>query len=307
MRSPFENGAGPFSIIFSLIIIAVVISASGCIDNDNNGDDEPSRKIGGPWKDLKEMKRTVSDVSIFRYWEADSPGDLDDVMDADKTVYLLIGIEKTITSSDYISIKNFIMDGGKVIVADDGTNANRLGDIPMLSGYEKVEFTGMRYLVSNTLVEENAGVDPGYMVNKYFIKSEARIGNGRFDLIIHEPNGLNHSEEGNPILTTTKQLTIIDVNGNGEIDGVDNSTEEFIDIFRAYGTIGVEYMIGSNGGGILYVSSTGLFTDNAFKLKDNGAWLKSYLYQWLPEGGSVILDQSKQDYNYSPHLITLPS
>jgi len=306
VRSPLDTGVRPFSITLCLLSVVVIVLASGCFNNKGGGDDEPSRKLGGPWNDLKEMKRTVSDVSIFNYWEVDGPWDLDEIYNEEKTVYLLIGVEKTITSSDYLSIKNFILDGGKVIVADDGTIANRLGDLPMISGYERIEFTGMRYLVTNTLVEENAGVDPGYLINKYFIRSQASIGQGSFDLIIHEPNGLNHSDEGNPILKTLKQYTIIDVNGNGADDGANITTGLFTDIFREFGTIGVEYMIGDNGGGILYISSTGLFTDNAFSLEDNSAWFKNYLYQWLPLGGNVILDQSKHEFNYSPHLKTLP-
>jgi hypothetical protein len=226
------------------------------------------------------------------------PSDLDEVSNPAETVYLLIGIQKNITTFDYNSIKDFIKKGGKAIIADDGTMANRLASIPTISGLNELRFVGKPYIVGNTLAEKNSGVDPGYIYNTSFIESTATIKGAKFNLVIHEPMGLMDTDDGNAIINTLKQLTVIDENGNGEMD--------LEDTYRPYGPIGVEYRIGDNGGGILYVSTTGMFTDNVFTLRDNGEWLKNYLFNWLPQGGDVILDQSKQNYNYSPHLVKIP-
>ena len=190
------------------------------------------------------------------------------------------------------------MRGGFVIIADDGTNANRLGDLPLSEGEKRIEFRGKPYLVDKTLSEPTD--DRGYLYNKYFIKAHSTIGGRDYEVIVHRPNGLNSSEGGNYLLKTSKQLTVIDMNEN-EIQDMDT------DKYAPYGPIAIEYRIGSNNGGIVYISSTGLFTDNTFDLKNNEAWFRAYLTQFLPSGGRVLLDTSKQSSSMSPHDETIPA
>ena len=293
-------------IISSIVLlISALVWTSGCLEGENDNDLE--RIEGGPWKDLKDLKKMISGVTVFSYNEVGGPSDLDDITNPENSIYMLIGIEKNITSSDYNSIKGFIQRGGMVIVADDGTRANRLTALPKLSEMEGPEFVGKNYLVDNTLLEEEAGYDPGYEFNISFIRSVGVSRGQIFDLIIHEPKGILNPDDGNVVLSTTKELTVIDMNSNGEMDAIDHDTHESQDKFSEDGAIAVEYGIGDNGGGILYVSTSGLFTDNVFARWDNDDWLKNYLYSIIPQGGDVMLDSSKQAYNYSPHLVKIPS
>ncbi len=276
-----------------ILIIGVSIYFNGDGGGGENGDGND-----GPWSDLDKLKRSLGEIPAFQYSEVRSTDELDSIQDPGNAVYMLIGIERELNTSNYISIKNFIMGGGFVIVADDGTNANRLGDLPISEGEERIEFIGKPYLVDKTLAEPTD--DRGYLYNKYFIKSYSTIGGRDYEVIIHRPNGLNSSEGGNELLATSKQLTVIDMNEN-EIQEMDT------DKYAPYGPIAIEYRIGSNDGGIVYFSSTGLFTDNTFDLKNNEAWFRAYLTQFLPSGGRVLLDTSKQSSSMSPHDETIPA
>lgn len=295
-------------ILLTLPVLVSIIAASwisGCFDTEEG--DDPQREEGGPWKDLKDMKKAISGVTIFNYGEVTGPGDLNGITNPENTVYLLIGLEKNITTSDHNSIKSFIKKGGMVIVADDGTRANRLSDLPLLEGVDGPDFVGKKYLVDNTLPEKEMGADPGFEFNTSFVKSRSISRGQSFDLVIHEPRGIDNTEDQNIIMRTTKELTVIDMNSNGEMDLGDPDKKESSDQFKPYGAIAVEYAIGENGGGILFVSTTGFFTDNVFNRWDNDDWFKNYLYSILPEGGTVLLDPSKQMYNYSPHLVKIPT
>ena len=283
-------------IAVSALVLIIGISIYFERDGGGGGNGDVS---DGPWGDLDDMKRSLGEIPAFQYSELRSTDELDSISDPGNAVYMLIGIEREVNSSNYISIKNFIMGGGFVIIADDGTNANRLGDLPITEGEERIEFIGKPYLVDKTLSEPTD--DRGYLFNKYFIKSYSTIGSRNYELIVHRPNGLNSSDGGNELLTTSKQLTVIDMNENEVID------DDPPDKFAPKGPIAIEYRIGSNDGGIVYISSTGLFTDNVFDLKNNEAWFRAYLAQFLPSGGRVMLDTSKQMNSMSPHDETIPA
>ncbi len=277
-----------------ILIIGVSIYFDG--DGGGGGNDEVN---DGPWSDLDKLKRSLGEIPAFQYSEVRSTDELDSIQKPGNAVYMLIGIERELNTSNYISIKNFIMGGGFVIIADDGTNANRLGDLPISEGEKRIDFIGKPYLVDSTLTEPID--DRGYLFNKYFIRAYSTIRDKNYEVIIHRPNGLNSSDGGNTLLATSKQLTVMDMNENEIID------DDPPDKFAPYGPIAIEYRIGSNDGGIVYISSTGLFTDNVFDLKNNEAWFRAYLTQFLPSGGRVLLDTSKQSSSMSPHDEAIPA
>lgn len=282
--------AATVAVLFVIVVFFVVLNM------DKPEEEDPGSNDNGPWKDLEKMRASISGVQAFNFKEIGSSSALDRVSSPDDTVYLLIGIEKKLNSSDYISIRDFIYRGGFAIIADDGTNANRIGDIPASSGGQ-IEYIGKRYLVDRSDIKP--WEDPGWIDNKTFILSRTSVGDSDFDLVLHEPKGLNYTEPGNPLLTSTKELTVVDMDQDWVM--------EPDDLYKPYGPFGIEFAVGNNGGGLLYVSTTGLFTDNVFGEYDNEEWLLSYLSQFIPKGGDVLLDTGKQANSYSPHLVLIPS
>ncbi|MBN1538511.1 MAG: hypothetical protein JW939_00060, partial [Candidatus Thermoplasmatota archaeon] len=118
-------------------------------------------------------------------------------------------------------------------------------------------------------------------------------------LLLHSPNGLDFTGPGTPLVWTTKKLTVIDMNDNWKMDLEGDRYSEFGDMM-------IEYDIGSNGGKITYISTTGLFTDNVFDKYENEEFIRAYIHSLIPNGGRVLLDTSKQWERYSPHVTVLP-
>jgi hypothetical protein len=254
------------------LVVVLILVALGLGTSHNDGQDEEK----GPWSDLKGFKGAVSNIEGIRYYDAGSPMDLNDVTDHKNTLYYLIGIEREITVEEIQAIRDFVMAGGKVVVADDGTMANDLGNIPKDTAGGSVRYEGHRYLV----------------------QSDSNIGGWTYRLVAHDPMGITPTGDDYVWLKTTKVLTVIDLN--------DNYIQELTDKHAPYGPIAVGYNVGSNGGSIVYFSTTGVFTDNVFTLEDNEAFVKEFSRVLLPEGGSIFLDQSLQVGPRSPHRTILP-
>ena len=161
-----------------------------------------------------------------------------------------------------------------------------------------MNFTGHRYLVDRLFSDPEG--DRGFVYNVSFIKGDTfNLKGTRYELLLHSPNGMEFTGPGRPLVWTTKQLTVVDLNDNWQMDLEGDKYIQFGDIM-------VEYDIGTNGGRITYVTTTGLFTDNIFEMYQNEAFIRAYLYSLLPTGGDVVLDTSKQWERFSPHTEILP-
>jgi hypothetical protein len=104
-------------------------------------------------------------------------------------------------------------------------------------------------------------------------------------------------------LTTTKELTVVDLNDNGEMDMIDGEFEPFY----PFGQFGARYDAGTNGGSITFFSTTGFLTDTMFSESQNEGFIRAYIYSLLPEGGDILIDDSKQEMSYSPHRAVIPA
>jgi hypothetical protein len=290
------------------IIIVVILVIAGIIlifppKGDDNGGGNGDKPEVGPWKDLTKMKASVSEVRVFNYNEVNSPQDLDSVQDPEDTVYLLIGIESNLTSADLVSISDFCEKGGKVIIADDGTKANRLTDytISLIGG--KATFMGHDYLVDRTATD-TVESGTGWVHNIRFIKGYSfPIKGQQYNVLADKPRGLNLTGDPHYVVTTTKELTIVDMNDNGIMDQHNGEFEPHY----PYGAFGARYDAGTNGGSITFFSTTGMFTDSMYAESQNEGFLRAYLYSLLPEGGDLLLDDSKQMMSYSPHRKIIPA
>ena len=182
-------------IAVALVVVLILVALGlGATRNDEEEKEE------GPWTDLKGFKGAVSNIEGIRYYDAASPLDLNDVTDHRNTLYYLIGIERELTVDEIQAIRDFVAAGGKVVVADDGTMANDLGHIPKESAGGTVRFEGHKYLVQRGAND----VDPGYMLNRSFVKSVSNIAGWTYHIVAHEPMGLNATGVPFVWLKTTK-------------------------------------------------------------------------------------------------------
>ena len=288
------------SLLGALVIAAMVIIIMAVLiyPRDGGGGDENGDERTGPWRDMDELKMSMSDVPYFNFYETGGPDNLDEINDPQDSVYLLIGLETGLNSSEVVEIADYLDDGGHVILADDGTNGQRLSNYLVGRAGGKVNFTGHRYLVDKLASDPDG--DSGYVSNFSFIKGDTFPLNGqRYELLLHSPNGMEFTGPGRPLVWSTKQLTVVDINNNWQMDLEG-------DKYIPFGDMVIEYDIGTNGGRVTYVSTTGFFTDNVFDLYENEGFIRGYIYSLIPGGGDVIYDPSHQWNSYSPHTTVLP-
>jgi len=279
-----------FAVVLILMIVMIYPREEG---EQGNGD---GRK--GPWRDLDSFKRSISEIDFFNYYEVDGADELGDVATPSESVYLLIGLETSVNSSELVDMGNYLDSGGHIIVADDGVEAQRITNYLYGRAGGKVNFTGHRYLVDRLFSDPEG--DRGFVYNVSFVKGDTfNLMGNRYELLFHAPNGMEFTGPGRPLAWTTKQLTVVDLNDNWQMDLEG-------DKYLQFGDMMVEYDIGSNGGKITYITTTGIFTDNVFERSENEAFIRAYLYSLLPTGGDVILDNSNQWGRYSPHTAVLP-
>ncbi|MEA3557969.1 MAG: hypothetical protein U9R75_01820 [Candidatus Thermoplasmatota archaeon] len=285
--------AAVVALLAFAVIIVIVASRGG---NDNNG----GKVEEGPWGDLTILKTTLTGDPYLNYYEVDGANELEDVTNPEKSVYLLIGVQKEINSSELVTIGEYLDSGGHVIIADDGNLSERISNYTFGRTGGKVDLLGKRYLVDK-LFSEPDGTDRGFEYNLSFIKGDTKeIEGRRFSTLVHAPNGMTFTGPGRPIMWTTKMLTVVDMNNNWSIDN------DPPDMYLKFGDMGVEFNTGPGGGMITYISSSGLFTDNVFERFQNGDFVLSYIHSLIPDGGDVILDHSKQTTSYSPHTFIIP-
>ena len=78
---------------------------------------------------VTDMRNTLSDDEYFIANTMSTPMLVNDWRDPHRTALMIIGPEKPISQTEADSIYDFVTKkGGKVIVAADGTNANRLAE-----------------------------------------------------------------------------------------------------------------------------------------------------------------------------------
>lgn len=285
------------AIAVALLLVTIVLYL---VFPRGGGDDIDDDK--GPWRDMTKFKYALNGLNDYTYKEISGTQDLTLLTTPSDSLYILIGLEEELASSDLTRIKGFLEGGGKVMVIDDGTNANDLSDFLQGSSGGRVQFTGHKYLVDKRLTD--LGDDRGFLYNLNFVKCLVHPDiYYPLEIIAHRPNGFGLPDLGSGMLKCKMNLTVIDNNDNEEMD--------LEDTFRSYGPVCVEVDIGTNGGVVQYFSTSGIFTDNVMDIqtggqKNNERFVLANLDHLLPSGGHIYYDPSKQTNAFSPHNEILP-
>ena len=141
------------------------------------------------------------------------------------------------------------------------------------------------------------------MKNITFIKGYSFPVRGQiYNILAHSPKGMEATGIYVPVATTTMELTIVDLNDDGKMGMHNNEFEPHIE----YGPFGVKYAIGDKGGSITTFSTTGFLTDTMYSEASNEGFFRGYILSMIPDGGDVVLDDSKQAHSYSPHTYEIP-
>jgi hypothetical protein len=208
-----------------------------------------------------------------------SPTFLRGIEEPEKTLYLVLGVEKDFNPSDVEILKDFYEKGGKLIIADDFGYANTF------SQEFDVHFYG------RTLW------DTFYKYNYSYPLIYGQLDFTDYLLITDKPTGLHILPDQNniTILANSSVDSFIDINDNGMIDKYD-----------VPGPIPVvaQYQEPDHQGTIVFISDPDIFTDDIIEkggdlnisLWNNKQFLRDLIVnKLLPTGGKVIFDEGRHE------------
>lgn len=252
------------------ILIALAVTTSMC----TSGPDGPSDP--GGWADLAVFKQMLTDYGVPITFLASTQA-IDTADDPANALMVIVGVESEFDSEDFTAINAFASAGGTVLIADDGNLANRV------STAFGVEYDGAPVIVMK-----------GYEYNVSFIYTNATIDGYEYIVLFNGPTGLIKSNNATVIARSPEQVSVCDRNHNYVLE---------VSEYTPWVPFAVQVTCGE--GSILFFSNTGLFTDKMVEYNkyENKAFINKMISTFVPEGGHIYIDQSKQVSEFSGHII----
>jgi hypothetical protein len=264
--------------IMFLIAMVILISVFG---GDSNGGDQPPPP--GGWKDLTAFQIYLGN-SVYDYNVISDTTKINSKADGhkDKSLLIIIGVEEDFTGNERLAVSDFVDDGGSVIIADDHNRANDI------AGYYDVTYDGAQVLQ-----------EYGWDYNLSFIPAYANVDDCSYNIVLNAPTGFTTTGDAEIIARASMDVNIVlDKNGNLVIEAPpaeDIWAPEIPFIVKAK----------KDSGSIVFLSDTGIFTDNLFlhTKYENQAFITKLISSLIPEDGYIYYDYSKQTSVYSGHVL----
>lgn len=259
-----------------LIILAFILNP---ILNELNERKPQLSAYSNDWNGLSKLRNNIEkkyDTSCI----ISSPLILNETKNAERSLLLVIGVEKKYDDSEVRAIIDFVGKGGKVIIADDFGFANTISKVYGIEFYDKRLY------------------DINYEGNTSFVKISANMSFGNYSLLLDRPTALK-KYKGNE----TKKLTYtvspknqtnalsdkqswIDENDDGAIDYTERLTEP-VPIIIHVEKLEEPY------GSIVFIADSSIFINEMWEKGDNAEFAKDLINHLLPKGGKIIFDESR--------------
>jgi hypothetical protein len=194
---------------------------------------------------------------------ASGPHALDAVEDPARTVFLVAGVERSYTGGEVKAIQSFVERGGRAVVADDFGFGDPVGE-PFGVTFDK------RVLR-----------DASFHVNVSLVNVNATLAGRNYTLIMNVPASLGRAP-GAALQPRAESGSDSYIDEN--LDGVEDTGDlkgPFLVIAEAT----------RGNGTALFTSDPGMFANGL--LKDNGPYLTALFRDLLPDGGTVVFDESR--------------
>lgn len=278
------------AIILLVFILAAYLIAPAFGSDEGDGSITPFKdpdNSPADWKRCTKLWNLLEDegeADFEPYTLVGSPTVLRDIEEPEKTLYIALGVEKEFKPSEVEILKDFYKRGGKIVIADDGKNANTF------SQEFNVNFFGETFW------------DVDFDVNTSFPRVHANLHETDYVLVLNKPTGL----------WTRPNVTGIQIIANGSKDSfVDRNGNKIVDLLDEQGFIPViiQYQKEGDEGMIVFVGDPGIFIDDMI---DRGGGGKNTTYEFnnnkkfirdlivnhmLQNGGKVIFDESRHEQN----------
>jgi len=210
-----------------------------------------------------------------------SPTILRNIAQPEKTLYIVLGVQKDYRPADVEVLKEFYKNGGKLIVADDIGYGNTFAE------QFNIHFFGQ--VLWDTMYSRNVSFPLVY----------AHLDVEQYLLMLDKPTGI-YLRPGDPnveVLANSSKNSYIDINGNGQVD--DHDIPGPIPVISMYHEPGAS-------GAIVFVSDPDLFNDDKIyndglidrqgtdrTPANNSLFLRDLVRKLLPTGGNVVFDESR--------------
>lgn len=262
----------PVLLIFFIFIFVPIY-------NELNERDPQLSAYSDDWNGLSTLKNRI-DKDYETQCLISSPLILTDYKDPEKTLLLIIGVEKKYDESEVLAIIDFVNNGGKVIIADDFGYANSFANRC------NIEFLGKR------LYEIN------YEGNTSFVKTQANMSivnyNKTYNLTLDRPTALvTYSGEDVEQLITGNTYDWHEMNDQSWIDENDDGTIDYTERISEYGESTQISVIKYNDAGIVFIADPSIFINDMWDKSDNANFTLDLIDFLLPDGGKVIFDESR--------------
>jgi hypothetical protein len=232
-----------------------------------------------PWSVERQMSAYSdqwNDVSMFREALVKDNYGVEDIMSSptvlgtqkDWTGHLLIimGVEKPYTQDELKAIRQFLTNGGKMILADDkGYSAPLLKDLPGGVSINRSRLYSSDYIKNPDFIQVTAYIDSGPVVNR------------PYELLTDRPAAFQGGIPG-IVFSLTDDTAWLDANGNSKKD-----PDEKV------GTYVLGFFYNNNA----YLSDPSVFINDMWPRLQNSALGQDIVRAMLPRGGKVIFDESR--------------
>lgn len=243
------------TLLASSLALLVVLAGSLWL---SAGAQEPDSAFtsGGGASALVEDAR-ARDLDVLRVVSGPGPVAADPQLDPARTLLAIIAPTDDYSDAEAQAVEDLLHRGAQVLVVDAFGSANSL------TAHLGLVFERVRMVEDAPL--------------------EADVPPHRFTIALRNATALHVDVPGAQVLVRSTPESFIDRDGNGAIDAGDRP-----------GPFDVAALvpIGSNGGRILAVADPGLFLDGA-DARENAAWRRALLDEMLPDGGTVLVDESR--------------
>lgn len=266
MRRIVKLGIGAAAVAVTLVVL-VVVSAVSVPDDHSAYREGPS--------DLVAFREELTVAGYATGAVAGSPLALVDSVDPTRTLVVIAGVERPFRDAEVAALEEFVRSGGRLIVADDTGNGDQL----------TVRF-GIHV----------AGVpvyDDNFRTNVSLVNVSARLPRSGAEPKSYAPLVMNVPSSLNATTQDARNVTVIaSTSASSFGDLVGNRVRDTGDLKGPF-VVGYDVKVGR--GHVVVLSDPDLFASGliADRALANRAFASDLVDRLLPEGGTVLFDESR--------------
>jgi len=215
------------------------------------------------WNDVSEFRIALEERGFTTRGIVATPGILREVREPERTLMIIIGVGTPYSYDDIRSIVDFVDKGGSLILADDYGYGDDLSN--------EFGITFHRYRMW----------DPNYVTNTSLLDIDLVLpdinGTSRtYEVLFNDPTAIESNQQGTTLGFTSNE-SFLDVNANGAIDVQDQPGP---------------FEVVTLKGRTVFIGDPSIFINDMWAQLDNSDFLLALVDFLLPEGGTVLFDES---------------